>query len=131
MSIYEPTITNPKKQLEFYKELLEQLQQENQELKKHLEVPETCNLKTLEDYKNYYQDTSKEQILEDTYIDYCAYVNLEHKYAKLKKRQKVIDTLTFIKNRAREGATQETINKLAINFVHAYLKYGEDMGSER
>ena len=37
--------------------------------------------------------------------------------------KKVIDTLTFIKNRAREGATQETINKLAINFVHAYLKY--------
>lgn len=33
MSIYESTIINPKKQLEFYKELLEQLQQENQQLK--------------------------------------------------------------------------------------------------
>ncbi len=33
MSIYEASITNPKKQLEFYKDLSEQLQQENQQLK--------------------------------------------------------------------------------------------------
>ena len=37
MSIYESNITNPKKQLEFYKDLSEQLQQENQELKKQFE----------------------------------------------------------------------------------------------
>ena len=64
----------------------EELQNQNQELKKHLEVPETCNLKTLEDYKSYYEDTTKEQILADTYIDYCAYVNLAHRYAELKKQ---------------------------------------------
>lgn len=40
MSIYESTKTNPKKQLEFYKDLSEQLQQENQKLKKQLEVGE-------------------------------------------------------------------------------------------
>ena len=34
--IYETSITNPKKQLEFYKDLSEQLQQENEELKKRL-----------------------------------------------------------------------------------------------
>ncbi|HIS38546.1 MAG TPA: hypothetical protein IAB45_03445 [Candidatus Onthousia faecavium] len=33
MSAYETTISNPKKQLEFYKDLSEQLQQENRELK--------------------------------------------------------------------------------------------------
>ena len=33
MSIYETSITNPKKQLEFYKQLSEQLQQENEKLK--------------------------------------------------------------------------------------------------
>ena len=33
MSIYEASITNPKKQLEFYKDLSEQLQQENKKLK--------------------------------------------------------------------------------------------------
>ena len=33
MSVTEMSITNPKKQLEFYKQLSEQLQQENQQLK--------------------------------------------------------------------------------------------------
>lgn len=33
MSIYESNITNPKKQLEFYKDLSEQLEQENQKYK--------------------------------------------------------------------------------------------------
>lgn len=32
MSVYETSITNPKKQLEFYKDLSEQLQQENEKL---------------------------------------------------------------------------------------------------
>lgn len=34
MSIYEASITNPKKQLEFYKDLSDQLQKENKNLKK-------------------------------------------------------------------------------------------------
>lgn len=59
---------------------------EKNKLKKKLEVPETCNLKTLEDYKSYYEDTTREQILEDTYIEYCAYVNLAHRYSELKKQ---------------------------------------------
>lgn len=62
------------------------LKKENQTLKKHLKIPKTCNLKTLEDYKSYYEDTTREQILEDTYIEYCAYVNLAHRYSKLKKQ---------------------------------------------
>ena len=49
MSIYEASITNPKKQLEFYKDLSEQLQQENQSLKKQLE-----------EYKKWYQDGLEE-----------------------------------------------------------------------
>ena len=44
MSVYESSVTNPKKQLEFYKQLSEQLQQENQELKKQLEELEKENL---------------------------------------------------------------------------------------
>ena len=38
MSVYESSITNPKKQLEFYKQLSEQLQQENKELKKENKI---------------------------------------------------------------------------------------------
>lgn len=37
MSIYEASITNLKKQLEFYKDLSEQLQRENKKIKKQLE----------------------------------------------------------------------------------------------
>lgn len=37
MSTYESSITNPKKQLEFYKGLSEQLEKENQELKKQVD----------------------------------------------------------------------------------------------
>lgn len=68
---------------------------ENQELKKHLKVPKACNLKTLEDYKSYYEDTTREQILEDTYIEYCAYVNLAHRYSELKKQVEDYKKLGF------------------------------------
>ena len=64
------------------KSLLEEIQK----LKEHLKVPKACSLKTLEDYKSYYEDTTREQILEDTYIEYCAYVNLAHRYSELKKQ---------------------------------------------
>lgn len=80
---------------------------ENQELKKHLKVPKACNLKTLEDYKSYYEDTTREQILEDTYIEYCAYVNLAHRYSELKKQleeyQKDIKDLDNQNKRAFEN----------------------------
>lgn len=72
--------------IQTYNILLKSNVEENQELKKHLKVPENCNLKTLEDYKSYYEDTTREQILEDSYIDYCAYVNLAHRYSKLEKQ---------------------------------------------
>ena len=52
MSTYESSITNPKKQLEFYKDLSEQLQQENQSLKKQLEeinkIIEKCGFVNIE-----------------------------------------------------------------------------------
>ena len=38
MSVYETSIINPKKQLKFYKNLSEQLEKDNQELKKQLEA---------------------------------------------------------------------------------------------
>jgi hypothetical protein len=75
------SLSDEEKQKKFCK-----LLDENQELKKHLKVPKTCSLKTLEDYKSYYEDTTREQILEDTYIEYCAYVNLAHRYSELKKQ---------------------------------------------
>ena len=42
---------------------------------------------------------------------------------KENKRLKNIETsLIFIKNRVKQGMTQENINKCAIDFVNSYLK---------
>lgn len=77
---------NPEDMTLFAMWCTEKVKDENEKLKKHLKVPKTCSLKTLEDYKSYYEDTTREQILEDTYIEYCAYVNLAHRYSELKKQ---------------------------------------------
>lgn len=39
-----------------------------------------------------------------------------------KAQKEVIDRLNFIKNRKNQGASQENINKMAIEFVNSYLK---------
>ena len=39
-----------------------------------------------------------------------------------KKQKEVIYRLNFIKNRKNQGASQENINKMAIEFVNSYLK---------
>ena len=39
-----------------------------------------------------------------------------------KQQKEVIDKLNFIKNRKNQGASQENINKMAIEFVNSYLK---------
>lgn len=56
MSVYETSITNPKKQLEFYKQLSEQLQQNNEKFKERIEYLERSN--------NRREDTILEQIKE-------------------------------------------------------------------
>ena len=38
------------------------------------------------------------------------------------RQKEVIDKLNFIKNRKNQGASQENINKMAIEFVNSYLK---------
>ena len=39
-----------------------------------------------------------------------------------KKQKEVISKLSFIKNRKNQGASQENINKMAIEFVNSWLK---------
>ncbi len=93
---------------------------EKNELKKHLEVPETCNLKTLEDYKSYYKDTTREQILANTYIEYCAYVNLAHRYSELKKQLENYKKLGF-KHLQDKNNNLETQQKEFINYLQEEL----------
>lgn len=51
MSIYETSITNPKKQLEFYKQLSEQLQQENKKLNGAIQTYDILFKSTVEENK--------------------------------------------------------------------------------
>lgn len=98
---------------------------EKSELKKHLEVPETCNLKTLEDYKNYYDNTTREQILTDTYIEYCAYVNLAHRYSELNKQVETYEIEGYEQNKE--------LNKMSFDIKKyktqqkKFIKWLEDM----
>ena len=84
--VFDINSSNGKLMYATVNEVIKPILEENTKLKKHLKVPKTCSLKTLEDYKSYYEDTTIEQILEDTYIEYCAYVNLAHRYSELKKQ---------------------------------------------
>ena len=50
-------------------------------------------------------------------LDYIS--NLQQENARLKE---IENKLNFIKNRKNQGASQENINKMAIEFVNSYLK---------
>ena len=41
---------------------------------------------------------------------------------KIDKYKNLEQSLTFIKNRVKQGMTQENVNKCAINLVNSYLK---------
>ena len=102
-------------------EKMARLINENQELKKHLKVPKACNLKALEDYKSYYEDTTREKILEDTYIEYCAYVNLAHRYSELKKQVDEYKKLGF-KHLLDKNNNLETQQKEFIKYLEDEIK---------
>ena len=48
-----------------------------------------------------------------------AYVSLQQENARLKE---IENKLIFIKNRVKQGMSQENINKCAIELVNSYLK---------
>ena len=45
-------------------------------------------LKNYDDYKSYYADTSKEDVISDTYIDYLAYINILQELSKSNNKLK-------------------------------------------
>lgn len=107
------------------------LKKENQELKKHLKVPKTCNLKTLEDHKSYYEDTTREQILEDTYIEYCAYVNLAHRYSELKKQiENCYCNRTDCSGRIKDSKVYDSLVQKVETQQKEFIKYLEDVIKE-
>ena len=96
MSVYETSITNPKKQLEFYKQLSEQLQQDNEKLKERIEYLERSNnrredtiieqrqeISDLEDDWNKLKKYIKTEIPEDAFIDTEWFVSILDKMQEL------------------------------------------------
>lgn len=96
MSVYETSITNPKKQLEFYKQLSEQLQQDNEKLKERIEYLERSNnrredtiieqrqeISDLEDNWNKLKKYIKTEIPEDVFIDTEWFVSILDKMQEL------------------------------------------------
>ena len=63
--IYETSITNPKKQLEFYKDLSKELQKENEKLKEQLQQKEDIINKA----KEYCNHSIKEYITDDGFVE--------------------------------------------------------------
>lgn len=103
------------------------LKEEIRQLKKHLKVPKTYNLKTLEDYKSYYEDTTREQILEDTYIEYCAYVNLAHRYSELKKQiENCYCNRTDCSGRIKDSKVYDSLVQKVETQQKEFIKYLED-----
>ena len=126
---------NPEDMTLFAMWCTEKVKDENEKLKKHLKVPKACNLKTLEDYKSYYEDTTREQILEDTYIEYCAYVNLAHRYSELKEQlENCYCNRTDCSGRIKDSKVYdslvqkvETQQKEFIKYLESYLKLFDNM----
>lgn len=77
-------------------------------------------VKLLEKMTKNYSLNSEE--LHYAIILYNLITNLQNNNQKLKKQIEVIDRLNFIKNRKNQGASQENINKMAIEFVNSWLK---------
>lgn len=67
MSIYETSITNPKKQLEFYKQLSEQLEQENKKLNGTIQTYDILLKANVEENKQLKEQLLVTQTNEETF----------------------------------------------------------------
>lgn len=65
---------------------------------------------------NYYQAVKTIRIARQSIQDY-----IEQLEDQNERQKEVISKLNFIKNRKNQGASQENINKMAIEFVNSYL----------
>lgn len=72
-----------------------------------------CNVTS----NNFNLDSNGKDIQIEVYEQLIEQLQQENKHQK-----EVIDRLNFIKNRKNQGASQENINKMAIEFVNSYLK---------
>lgn len=135
MSIYEASITNHKKQLEFYKDLSEQLQQENQKLKEQLGKYKIELEKADSITQSCIFDGKKE-----SKISYRKLLNLVKKNKTQQKEfieymNKVIKELELLETGPRINNVDEELNGYLIQrantFKEILSKYKEIIGSDK
>ena len=76
---------------------------------------------TREDYSKYYIQGSDHYLI-PKYVFKELFNEMINWKEESQRQKEVIDRLNFIKNRKNQGASQENINKMAIEFVNSYLK---------
>lgn len=73
----------------------------------------------LEELENMYEISELEEQVNNINKIRDYIINLHQENERLKETE---NKLNFIKNRKNQGASQENINKMAIEFVNSYLK---------
>ena len=138
MSIYEASITNPKKQLEFYKDLSEQLQQENKILRENAEnndkVVDKVNwenmllkkqyLNAVADYETTMAERNelKKQLEDYKYSHSCSFVDT-CKNVKIANFNQQKEFINFLEDNYKE--TQD------IWYIKVLQKYKEIIGDDK
>ena len=100
------------------------MNEENVSVKISMPLVDDIELQTIDTFYNdivseYTKTFVKEK---DQVIAQRVMMNLQQENARLKE---IENKLNFIKNRKNQGASQENINKMAIEFVNSYLKEAE------
>ena len=137
MSVYESSITNPKKQLEFYKDLSEQLQQESQELKKQLEY-----LRSGEYYNQLrFENEMLQQVVDTNGVpsEVYDYIDCTHRNTELLGQQK--EFIEYLEDLIKQNETvievskyglPKNCSKLLIDFYKEILsKYRSIIGCDK
>ncbi len=138
MSVYETSITNPKKQLEFYKDLSEQLQLENQELKQKINTYENPNDLTLifmycnEKARDMIEELKKELKEKDDFINKLQATKDrldKYDYERTNQQKEFIEYLESEIKRLEENNIYEPLQRTALaTFQHVLSKYKEIIG---
>lgn len=147
MSVYETGIINPKKRLEFYKDLSEQLLQENKKLKKQLEEYQLQNIDLRADIMIQKKAFPHKEIKDKTFYDlydmptyedllnqqkeFIKYLEDEiNKFNELQKYGKdLFDNNVIINVELAKKSLEET-NLLISNYNIILSKYKEIIGDK-
>lgn len=127
MSIYETSITNPKKQIEFYKDLSEQLEKENQELKLELSGYRQAILNNKEMLGLKEQNKELKKKYENAVADYETTMVEKNKLKKQLEQYKGSHYCSFIDICKSTKIANYNQQKEFINYLEDKIKHFKDI----